>query len=118
MTATGLATEIEDIGGVQVVHVTGPLDSMTHDSFKDLLDPMVSQPHFRIVLDCEHLTYVNSRGLTLLARYQRATGQSVSFFGVAALNSRITKAIELLGMGKLVHLYPDVADALKAAAAL
>jgi anti-anti-sigma factor len=91
---------------------------MTHDQFKNLLDPMVKPPRVRIVLDCEKLTYVNSRGIMLLAHYQRATGQNLSFFGVAALSTRITKAIELLGMSKLVRLYPTVEEALKAAAAL
>ena len=35
--------------------------------------------------------------------------------GIAALNKRITKTIELLGMSKLVKLYPSVADAMQAA---
>lgn len=116
MTGANLTTRMEDIGGIRLIHVSGPLDSKTHDAFRDLLDPLVGQPRFRIVLDCENLNYVNSRGITLMARYQRAAGQSQSFLGIAALNSRISKAIELLGMGQLVKLYPNVAEALQAAA--
>jgi anti-sigma B factor antagonist len=117
MKDTGLATEFEDRNGIRVVHVSGPLDSMTHDQFKSLLDPMVNQARIRIVLDCEKLTYVNSRGLTLLAHYQRMAASSLSFFGVAALSPRVAKAIELLGMGKLVKLYPTVEEATRAATA-
>ena len=113
-----LTTQIENREGVQVIHVSGPLDSMTHDQFKNLLDPMVNQPRVRIVLDCEHLSYVNSKGLALLGRYQRVTIQNLSFMGIAALNRRIVKTIELLGMSKLVKLYPTVAEAIQAAAAL
>ena len=113
-----LTTQIENRDGIQLIHVSGPLDSMTHDSFKDLLDPMVNQPNVRIVLDCERLSYVNSKGLALLGRYQRVTLQNLSFMGIAALNRRITKTIELLGMGKLVKLYPTVEEAIRAAAAL
>ena len=113
-----LTTQIENRDGVQVIHVSGPLDSMTHDGFKDLLDPLVSQPRIRIVLDCERLSYVNSKGLALLGRYQRVTIQNLSFLGIAALNRRITKTIELLGMGKLVRLYPTVEEALRAAESL
>lgn len=118
MTGTSLTTEIEDRDGIRVVHVSGPLDSMTHEQFKGQLDAMVNQPRVRIVLDCEKLTYVNSTGLTLLARYHRTAIQNLSFFGIAALNARILKAIDLLGMGKLVKSYPTIADALRAAAAL
>jgi len=113
-----LTTQIENRDGIQLVHVSGPLDSMTHDQFKDLLDPMVNQPHVRIVLDCEHLSYVNSKGLALLGRYQRVSIQNLSFMGIASLNRRITKTIELLGMGKLVKLYPTVDEAVQAAASL
>lgn len=110
-----LTTQIENHDGVQVIHVSGPLDSMTHDRFKDLLDPLVNQAKMRIVLNCENLTYVNSKGLALLGRYQRISLQNLSFMGIAALNKRITKTIELLGMSKLVKLYPSVADAMQAA---
>ena len=110
-----LTTQIESREGVQVIHISGPLDSMTHDRFKDLLDPMVSQPRVRIVLDCENLSYVNSKGLALLGRYQRIALQNLSFLGIAALNRRITKTIELLGMSKLVKLYPTLAEAMAAA---
>ncbi len=111
-----LTTQIENRNGIQLIHVSGPLDSMTHDQFKDLLDPLINQPRVRIVLDCERLSYVNSKGLALLGRYQRITIQNLSFLGIAALNRRITKTIELLGMSKLVKLYVTVEEALQAAA--
>ncbi len=118
MSNAGLSTQIEEREGIRVIHVTGPLDSETHDSLKELLDPMVKQSQVRIVLDCEHLSYVNSKGLMMLARYHRTAVQNLSFFGIAALNARILKAIDLLGMGKLVKLYPTVEEALQAAALL
>ena len=110
-----LTTQIENRDGIQLVHVSGPLDSMTHDQFKNLLDPMISQPNVHIVLDCENLSYVNSKGLTLLARYQRIAVQTFTFFGVAALPARIVKSIEMLGMGRLLKSYATVAEALQAA---
>ena len=118
MSEAVLTTQIENRDGIQVIHVAGPLDSMTHGRFKDLLDPLVNQARTRIVLDCENLTYVNSKGLALLGRYQRISLQNLSFLGIAALNRRITKTIELLGMSKLVKLYPTVAEAMQAATAV
>ena len=118
MTGGSLTTETEDRDGIRIIHLTGPLDSVTHDLFKDMMDELAMQPHVRVVLDCEHLAYVNSRGITLLARYQRLISSNLGFFGVAALNPRILKAIELLGMNKLVKLYPTVEEARRAAEAL
>jgi anti-anti-sigma factor len=118
MKGNGLEIQIEDRAGVRLVHITGPLDSETHDQFRNQLDPIVRPPRVRIVLDCEKLTYVNSRGIMLLAHYQRATGLNLSFFGIAALNPRILKGIELLGMSTMIKPYPTVAEAMQAAATL
>ena len=111
-----LTTQIENREGIHLVHVLGALDSMVFEQFKEMMDPMVNHAHVRIVLDCEKLTYVNSTGLALLGRYQRISSQNLSFLGIAGLNKRLVKTIEMLGMGKVVTLYPTVEEALKAAA--
>ena len=113
-----LTTQIESRDGIQLVRVAGALDSATNDPFKSMLDPMVNQSRVRIVLDCEKLSYVNSKGLALLGRYQRISRQNLSFLGIAGLNPRLIKTIEVLGMVKLVKLYATVDEAMKAAAAL
>ena len=62
-----LKLEQEDRNGVRILHVSGPLDSANYDRFKAQMDPLVGkQARARIVLDCQNLTYVNSRGLALL----------------------------------------------------
>lgn len=113
-----LTIKDEDRDGIRLIRMVGPLDSMTYDQFKDYLDPIAAQNHARIVLDCENLSYVNSRGITLLAHFQRTLSSNLAFFGIAALKPRILKAIELLGVSKLIRLYPTVEEALKAASVL
>lgn len=111
-----LTTQIENRDGIQLIHLSGALDSETHEQFEALLAPMVSQSNVHIVLDCADLSYVNSTCLALLGHCQRISFRNRSFMGIAGLNQRITKTIELLGMGKLVKLYPSVAEATAAAA--
>ncbi|MBP1589209.1 MAG: STAS domain-containing protein [Kiritimatiellae bacterium] len=115
MAESQITTTLEQVDGIQVVHVAGPLDSMTHESFKNFLEPLVSQPRTRVVLDCAKLTYVNSKGLALLGRFQRMSMQNLSFLGIAGLNKYITKTIVLLGLSKLVKLYPTLDEAMEAA---
>lgn len=113
-----LTTQIENRNGIQLIHLAGALDSETHEQFEALLAPMVSQTNVRIVLDCADLSYVNSTSLALLGHCQRISLRNLSFMGIAGLNRRITKTIEMLGMGKLVKLYATVEKAMEAAAAL
>lgn len=110
-----LTTRLETVDGIQVVRVSGPLDSLTHENFKNFLDPLVNQNGVRVVLDCTDLSYVNSKGMALLGRCQRISMQNMSFLAVAALNKRIKKTMELLGIARLVKLYDTVEDAMEAA---
>ena len=118
MSEAKLNFEVEDCNGIRLIHVSGPLDSATYDQFKDYMDPVVRQSRARIVLDCQGLTYANSRGLTLLVHYQRTARQGFSFFGIAALSPGILKGIELLGLSKFVSWYPTLETALETAAAM
>lgn len=109
-----LTIQLENTNGVQLIHVSGPLDSVTHDQFRNQLDPLVNEESARLVLDCTNLTYVNSKGLALLGRYQQICMKNLSFFGVAGLNKRIMKTIELLGLSRIVKIYPTVDEAVEA----
>ncbi len=116
MSAT-LDFEIEESNGIQVIHISGPLDSQTYNQCKDYLDPIINHSGANVVLDCQNLTYVNSRGITLLMQYQRIATQSFSFFGIAAFRPHILKGIERLGLGKLLTWYPTIEKALDTASA-
>ena len=85
MSESRLNLEAEECQGIQVIHVNGPLDSVTFEQFKSFMEPRITQSRTKIVLDCEGLSYVNSRGLTLLVRYQRAAKQEFSFLGISGL---------------------------------
>ena len=106
-----LTVQLENNNGVQLIRVAGPLDSVTHDQFRSQLDPLVNESGVRLVLDCTNLTYVNSKGLALLGRYQQITMKNLSFFGVAGLNKRITKlkdqALELQKYEEKIHHLAD-----------
>ncbi|MDD4117663.1 MAG: STAS domain-containing protein [Kiritimatiellae bacterium] len=118
MPESKLNLEAEESNGVQVIHVNGPLDSVTFEQFKSFMEPRITQSKSKIVLDCQGLSYVNSRGLTLLVRYQRAAKQEFSFLGISGLNARAQKGMKLLGMDRIVKWYPTVAEALDVASAM
>lgn len=101
---------------MKIIHLTGMLGYDAYFQLKELLDSLVTADGPRLILNCTRLDYVNSKGLMLLARCQRMAEANNSFFGIASLNSRIIRAVEILGMGKLVKLFPTMDDALAAAA--
>jgi anti-anti-sigma factor len=118
MAEVKLNFEAEDINGVRLIHVSGPLDSATYGCFRDYLDPLISKSRVSIVLDCQNLTYVNSRGITLLMHYQRTAKLGFSYFGLAAFRPHTLKSIEKLGLGKFLTWFPTLDEALERAVAM
>lgn len=112
-----LTTQIENRDGIQIVHLAGMLDSDAHASFESLLVPLVDPPRSRIVLDCAQLVFANSTNLALLGYCQHVAARNGSFLGIAGLNRRIFRIVDMLGMASLLKLYADVDAAVAAAAA-
>ena len=107
-----LTIQIEHREGLRLIRLSGPLDSSTRNSFKEMMESIVNQPEFRIILDCENVIMINSQVLGLLGYYNRLAIEKRSFLGVAALDKQLARIIERLGMGKLVPLYASVEAAL------
>ncbi len=112
-----LTMQIEDRNGIRLVQLAGPLNAETCEDFWNRMDPLVNTSGIRLVLDCERLFFASSRGLSMLARCQQSAARNGSFFGIAALARPILKGIELLGMAKILKIYPTVFAAMEAAAA-
>ena len=118
MQAGTLKLETEARDDVLMVHVSGPLDSMTYDQFREFMEPIVAQPHVHVVLDCKKLTYVNSHGWTLLVRYHRMALQVLSDFTVAAFDPRSLKGIQRMGLDKCLAWASTLEEALHPALAM
>ena len=118
MHAGTLKLETEARDDVLMVHVSGPLDSVTYDQFKEYMEPILSQPRTRIVLDCRQTTYVNSRAWTLLMHFHRMAMQALADFKIAAFDPRSLKGIRRMGLDKHLAWSPTIEDALHPALAM
>jgi anti-anti-sigma factor len=91
--------------GVTVVMIDGPVDSATIDTFKDKLDPVCNLPGGKVILDCQHLTYLNSRAIGLLVKYHRGLMLTRGRMAVCGLNPKLVRTLELLQLGKALFIF-------------
>ena len=113
-----LKLETEVKSGVLMVHLSGPLDSVTYDQFKEFMAPIIAHPHGHVVLDCRKLTYVNSRAWTLLMHFHRVSMQALSDFKIAAFDPRSLKGIQRMGLDTGLAWATSVEQALQPAVAM
>lgn len=103
---------VKSESGVDLVELDGPVDSATIETFKARLDPVCNEPGARVVLDCQHLTYLNSRAIGLLVQYHRRLALTRGRFVLCRLNTKLVRSLELLQLGKTLFLFDTREQAL------
>ncbi len=103
-------TEVVD--GITVLSLVGPVDSATFDDLKAALHPLNRGEASRCLVDCTRLTYINSKGIGLLANLHRQSMIQMGYVAFCGLTPRIMKTMELLGLGKRLHIFENRETAL------
>ena len=113
MSQAELNVYTEDVDGVTVVTLAGPVDSATFDQYKSELDRLCrTETAPRLAIDCRQLSYINSKGIGLLASLHRQVMIQMGNIALFGLSSRIMKTLELLGLGKRLRIYDSREEAL------
>lgn len=97
--------------GLDVLVVDGSLDSHTFYQLENALDELREQGRTRVVLDCGLLNYICSSGLGALIGFARKAKEQGGDLKLARLSTKIQNIVELLGMHKILEIYPDVSSA-------
>ena len=100
-------------GDVNVIVGVGPVDSATFEAFRQKMDPVCSKAGVRILLDCKELTYLNSRAIGLLVKYQRTVVVARGRFALCNLNPKLVRTLDLLQLGKALVIHPTREAALE-----
>jgi anti-anti-sigma factor len=84
-------------GNVQIVSVSGRLDSITAESFDAHMQPIVGANGPRVVLDLTHVNYVASAGLRSLLMLARQITAKSGALVLAAVQPRVQDVFEIAG---------------------
>lgn len=95
-------------GSVDVLALEGALDSYSFPRFDSSLNKLRDGQRNKIVLDCARLDYINSAALGAVIGFARRAREEGGDLKIAALSSKVSGIIELLGFDKILHILPDV----------
>lgn len=98
-------------GHVQLVRLGGSLDMYSFPRLEAQLNSLFHQGQHRVVLDCQDLDYIGSAGLGALIGFAKQAREHNGDIRLLRVPDRIFKIIELLGFTKVLHVYPDEAQA-------
>lgn len=109
-----LDVTVQQQDGISVAVIQGPVDSATIEEFKQRLDPLCLPQGARVVLDCRGLTYMNSRAIGLIMKYQRAVTMGRGRLVLCCLNAKLVRTFDLLQLGKSLVIVATREEALAA----
>ena len=102
-----LKIETEDHGGTYVVRLSGEVDLTTITLLQGALDGQVHDSR-NVILECQHLTYMDSTGLNLLADLYRQGRRFVFVAPTPALQ----KILKITGLDTLLPVAASVEEAI------
>jgi anti-anti-sigma factor len=97
---------------VDVVTVSGRIDSAAAPDLDKVLRSIVDEGRFRICMDIEGLEYISSGGLKVLISILKACRRwNRGDLRLAGMPPRIAEVFDLAGLSPLFKIYPNAVEA-------
>ena len=102
------------LNGVKVVAVLGRLDVDAVEDVGNSLKKIAASNEVKLVLDLSEVSYMSSRGLSLLLELMHAAREAGGAMRLASVQPLVGEVLEISGARLLFNLHDTVEDAVKA----
>ena len=105
---------VETRGGVVVLGLKGAIHAEDNDAFAKALDGLRKRGAYRVVIDTEGLSYINSRAVGTLVGFTRDARIRGGRAAMLRPNATVGKILKSVGLLSLVPSYDTLDEALSA----
>lgn len=106
--------EIDAQSGVVRIVLGQKFDSKNVESFRTILNTEAAENNFRIILNLEHLPFIYSAQIGALWTFCQKARQNGGDLKLSALNSDVFRALETMGLTRLLSIHDTDEEALAA----
>ena len=99
-----------------VVEVQGEIDVYTSPRVKEMINELIEQGRFHLIIDLEGVRYIDSTGLGVLIGALKKVREHEGRILLVCTNPQIKKIFNITGLVKIFEIYKDEEEALKALA--
>ncbi|MCA9866524.1 MAG: STAS domain-containing protein [Anaerolineae bacterium] len=96
---------------VWLVGVDGRLDQTLNPKLEEVLNELLDNDHFNLLVDLSRTTYINSGGLRCLVSAWRRAKANEGSLALCGLNSRLQEIFSMVGFDKVFEIYEDCSQA-------
>ena len=106
----GLIVAEGEVGLAVVLSAAGTIDMVTAPQLQTHLDSVLSRQPSALLVDLSRVDFLGSAGINVLANVHNEAGDVA--YAVVADGPATSRPLRLLGIDKLIPIYPTVADAI------
>ena len=110
--AVELKLATRDEGGRTVVDISGEIDVYTAPTLREHLGELVAGGKYDLVLDLEHVAFLDSTGLGVLVGGLKRVRAHDGSLHLVCSQERILKVFRITGLTKVFPIHDSVPDAL------
>lgn len=100
-----------EVKGVNVVKVTGRVDSATAPDLENALKQLVESSKTQIVLDLTDVEYMSSAGLRAMVSTLKSVKRASGDLRLASPSPRVAEVLRLAGLTSIFSIYPGQSEA-------
>lgn len=100
--------------GIEVVDVEGEIDVYTASRLRELLITMVTEHHYKLIINMERVEFIDSTGLGVLVGGLKRVRSHDGWVDLVCTQERILKIFHITGLSKVFGVYRSVDEALLA----
>lgn len=93
---------------VLILSADGGLNAKTAAEFLRELEVLVDAGLTKMIVDCTHLEFISSYGVGLLVRLHHKLAARGGDVKIAAAHSMVLQAMNVMRLGNIFGIYPDV----------
>lgn len=101
-------------GPLALARVAGEIDVDSAPALRTEALNLIARGHPHLILDLAHVSFCDSSGFSALIGILRCAKDAGGSLALAAVPDRLTRMLDLTGIGRLMPSYPSTEDALTA----
>jgi anti-anti-sigma factor len=114
LSVDGIKIDLETIDTISVVHILGFVDTTTSPELEKILQGLLKEKKFHIVMDLGGVDYISSAGWGIFISEIKEIREHGGDLKLARMSSDVNEVFELLEFGNILQSFQTVDEALKA----
>ncbi len=105
--------QLSSISNIEIISLNGYLDAHTAPQLEKIIQDLMQNNKYKIIVDMKNLDYISSAGLGVFMAFIEEIRDNGGDIKLAELKPKVYKVFDLLGFPILFKILPTIDEAVK-----